>query len=255
MKQFVAISLIAALTIIATGNGSNVSAQRDSYRAGSGEIGQVLRRIEQESTQFRASLYAALDRSRLDGSAQEDNINEFVRNFDSAAESLRDRFRRGADVSADVRELLNRAAFINRFLNRHQLSPSAQQDWGRLRGDLDQLARYYNVESRWDNVPGSPYDNRNRFASRLTGTYSLDATRSDRVGRVAKIATRGLSAEDQQRVRDMLSRRLEAPEMLAIDRQGRTITIASTRAPQFTFEADGRERTEKTPRGRTIRVS
>ena len=255
IKQFVATSLIAALTVIAIGSGSVVSAQRDSYRAGSGEIGQVLRRIDQESTQFRASLYAALDRSRLDGSAQEDNINEFVRNFDSAAATLRDRFRQGSDVSAEVRELLHRAVFINRFMNRHQLSPSAKQDWGRLRADLDQLARYYNVESRWDNVPGSPYDNRNRFASRLTGTYSLDATRSDRVGRVAKIATRALSPEDQQRVRDMLSRRLEAPEMLAIHRQGRTITMASTRAPQLTFEADGRERIEQTPRGRTIRVN
>jgi len=255
INQFVATSLIAALTIIAIGSGSDVSAQRDSYRAGSTEIGQVLRRIDQESTQFRASLYAALDRSRLDGSVQEDNINEFVRNFDSAAAVLRDRFRQGVDVSAEVRELLNRAVFINRFMIRHQLSQSAEQDWGRLRADLEQLARYYNVESRWDNVPGSPYDNRNRFVSRLTGTYSLDATRSDRVGRVAKIATRGLSPEDQQRVRDMLSRRLEAPEMLAIDRQGRTITIASTRARQLTFEADGRERIEQTQRGRTIRVS
>src|SRR5215813_1294665 len=193
INQFVATSLIAALTIIAIGNASVVSAQRDSYRAGSAEIGQVLRRIDQESTQFRASLYAALDRSRLDGSVQEDNINEFVRNFGSSAAVLRDRFRQGADVSAEVRELLNRAAFINRFMNRYQLSQSAEQDWGRLRTDLDQLAHYYNVESRWDNVPGSPYDNRNRFASRLTGTYSLDATRSDRVGRVAKIATRGMS--------------------------------------------------------------
>ena len=255
INQFLGTSLIAALTIITIGSGSDVSAQRDSYRAGSTEIGQVLRRIDQESTQFRASLYAALDRSRLDGSVQEDNINEFVRNFDSAAAVLRDRFRQGADASAEVRELLNRAAFINRFMNRHHLSQSAEQDWGRLRADLEQLARYYNVESRWDNVPGSPYDNRNRFASRLTGTYSLDATRSDRVGRVAKIATRGLSPEDQQRARDMLSRRLEAPEMLAIDRQGRTITIASTRAPQLTFEADGRERIEQTQRGRTIRVN
>ncbi|HKA17374.1 MAG TPA: hypothetical protein VKN18_03575 [Blastocatellia bacterium] len=255
INQFVATSLIAALTIIAIGNASVVSAQRDSYRADSAQVGQLLRRIDQESTQFRASLYAALDRSRLDGSVQEDNINEFVRSFDSAAATLRDRFRQGGDVSADVREVLNRAAFINRFMIRHQLSQSAEQDWGRLRADLVQLARYYNVESRWDSGPGSPYDNRNRLASRLTGTYRLDSTRSDRVGRVAKIATRGLLPEEQQRVRDNLSRRLQAPEMLAIDRQGRTIIMASTRGPQLTFEADGRERVEQTPRGRTIRVT
>src|SRR5262249_46456476 len=53
----------------------------------------------------------------------------------------------------------------------------------------------------------------------------------------------------------MLSWRLAAPEMLAIGRQGRNITIASTRARQFSFEADGRDRIEQTPRGRTVRVN
>ena len=262
INQVLATLMIAALTIIGIGNRYVVSAQRDSYRTSGADVGQLLRRIDQEATQFRASLYAALDRSRLDGSAQEDNINEFVRSFESAAATMRDRFRQGADLSPDVREVLNRAAFINRFMNRHQLSQSAEQDWARLRADMDQLAGYYHVESRWDNVPGpyndrpgSPYDNRNRVSSRLTGTYSLDSTRSDRVGRVAKIATRGMSPDEQQRVRDMLSRRLEAPDMLAIDRQGRAITIASTRAPQLTFEADGRDRIEQTPRGRTIHLN
>lgn len=42
--------------------------------------------------------------------------------------------------------------------------------------------------------------------------------------------------------------------MLAIDRRGRAVTIASTRAPQINFTADGREQVETTPRGRTVRV-
>jgi hypothetical protein len=42
--------------------------------------------------------------------------------------------------------------------------------------------------------------------------------------------------------------------MLAIDRRGNQITIASTRAPQISFTADGREQVETTPRGRSVRV-
>ena len=42
--------------------------------------------------------------------------------------------------------------------------------------------------------------------------------------------------------------------MLAIDRRGNSVTIASTRAPQINFTADGREQVETTPRGRTVRV-
>jgi hypothetical protein len=52
----------------------------------------------------------------------------------------------------------------------------------------------------------------------------------------------------------MLSR-LESPEMLAIERQGSTVTIASSRAPQSTFEADGSERQEQLPNGRSARVT
>lgn len=42
--------------------------------------------------------------------------------------------------------------------------------------------------------------------------------------------------------------------MLAIDRRGNSVTIASTRAPQINFIADGREQVENTPQGRQVRV-
>jgi hypothetical protein len=42
--------------------------------------------------------------------------------------------------------------------------------------------------------------------------------------------------------------------MLAIDRRGTSVTIASTRAPQISFTADGREQVETTQSGRTVRV-
>jgi YmgG-like glycine-zipper protein len=163
-----------------------------------------------------------------------------------------------------VSDVLNRAAYIERFMRRARLASNVEQIWTQLRSDLDTLAGYYNVTWRWDspepgqgNTGPGRWDgpNRGRYANRFTGTYTLDPTRSDRVGRVARIATRGVSPEEQQRLRDMISRRLEAPETLALQREGRSVTIASTRAPQVTFEADGRTRTEQTPRGRTISVN
>jgi hypothetical protein len=51
-----------------------------------------------------------------------------------------------------------------------------------------------------------------------------------------------------------LVRRLDPPETLAIERRGSNITIASSRAPQISFVADGREHVETTPNGRTVRV-
>jgi hypothetical protein len=55
-------------------------------------------------------------------------------------------------------------------------------------------------------------------------------------------------------VYDSLIRRLDSPETLAIDQRGTNVTIASSRAPQINFVADGREQVETNPNGRTVRV-
>jgi hypothetical protein len=267
-RKLVSAALIAALMITSIGAGLSVSAQQRAYRVSEQEVDQLLRRIEQGSVRFRQSLYMALNQTPIDGTRQEDNINDFVRNFETSTATLRDRFRQRRDVATDVSEVLNRAAFIDRFMQRHNLAATAERDWADLRSDLDVLSRYYTVTWRWDTGTSERGDagrrwddrrwddrsDRRRLANMLTGTYQVDTARSDRVGRAARIATRGLSTEQQQRIREMISRRMEAPEMIAIEREGRNITIASTRAPQVTFEADGRERVEQTPRGRTIRV-
>ena len=233
--------------------GRPVSPQQRAYRVGEQQVDQLLGRIESRSGQFRRSLYDALNRTPIDGTRQEDNINEFVRSFETATVNLRDRFRGRRDVADDVREVLNRAVYIDGFMRRHNLAASAEEDWRALRSDLDVLADYYNVTWGWDNGPSTP--GRNWAANRLTGTYRLDDSRSDNVWKVAMRVTRGLTEEERQRLRDMIERRLEAPEMLAIERRGRNVTVASSRAPQVTFDADGRDRVEQTDRGRTVRVN
>jgi Protein of unknown function (DUF3011)/YMGG-like Gly-zipper len=91
-------------------------------------------------------------------------------------------------------------------------------------------------------------------SSRLTGTYRLNQSRSDNPATVADRVARNLPGGDQQRLRNSVMRRLEAPESLAIERRGRTITISSSRAAQVTFEADGHEQTEQSRNGRSIRT-
>ena len=93
---------------------------------------------------------------------------------------------------------------------------------------------------------------RGNFGNRLTGTYTLDTARSDNVQRAANQATRGLNTQDAERVRTALLRRLEAPQRMALEQNGRRLTIVSTSAPQVTIEADGRGQTETRPNGRTV---
>ena len=62
----------------------------------------------------------------------------------------------------------------------------------------------------------------------LTGTYRLNQGRSDNVDAIADRATRNLPRGEQQRLHNAVMRRLEAPAALAIERDGRAITIASS---------------------------
>ena len=115
------------------------------------------------------------------------------------------------------------------------------------------------VNTRNSDVSDVHYDWRGGWytsvTDRLTGTYRLDSERSDDAGKTADRVTRGLSRGEQQRLRGAIVRRLEAPESLALERDGRTITMASSQARQVTFEADGREQVEQSSNGRRMRTT
>jgi hypothetical protein len=89
--------------------------------------------------------------------------------------------------------------------------------------------------------------------SQLTGTYRLDTTRSDDARATAEKAVSDLSSQVQVRVLDEVMMPLEAPYMLAIERRGNMITIASSNAPRIAFAADGQERSEAAANGSIVR--
>ena len=90
---------------------------------------------------------------------------------------------------------------------------------------------------------------RTALDSHLTGVYRLDLASSDKLYSVVAGASSNLPFGEQQRFFIDLSVRLTPPDQIAIERRGHTINIASSRAPRTTFEADGRERVERTNDG------
>jgi YMGG-like Gly-zipper len=97
-----------------------------------------------------------------------------------------------------------------------------------------------------------------RVSGALNGTWRLNPSRSDNVEEAVDRALGGVASNPQgqpDRMRDRLTRRLDSPETIAIEQRGRRITVASTRAPQATFEADGRDRTETLNNGRSVRLN
>jgi hypothetical protein len=120
------------------------------YRVSDREVETILRRIEQQSDRFRAALDSSLDRSRLNGSNQEDDINRFVKEFYEQTKTLRDHFDDHKSTSADVQSVLDRAASIDSFMRRNRMrDDKAAREWEQLRGNLDELAQVYNVSWQW----------------------------------------------------------------------------------------------------------
>jgi hypothetical protein len=93
-----------------------------------------------------------------------------------------------------------------------------------------------------------------RTDTRLTGLYRLDETASDdprnAAGRVAQTDAFGTQSERTEQ----LIERLTSPEQLAIERRARIVSIASSRAPRITFDADGQDHTERAADGHTVRT-
>jgi hypothetical protein len=114
------------------------------------DVEKILRRIEQQSDRFRSALDSSLDKSRFDGTRQEDDINRFVKEFYEQTKRLRDHFNDHKSTSADVQSVLDRAANIDSFMRRNPLRRNnAAREWARLRTNLDELAQAYNVGWQW----------------------------------------------------------------------------------------------------------
>jgi outer membrane murein-binding lipoprotein Lpp len=108
-----------------------------------------LHRIEQQSERFQGRLDSALDHSRLEGTAREDDINAFIKEFNNEVKRLRDRSDDHKSVAADVQSVLDRAARIDEFMSQRRLNRNAQEEWARLKTNLDELAQAYSVDWRW----------------------------------------------------------------------------------------------------------
>jgi len=261
---------MAMLVVVGLTNAAD--AQIRTSRASTYQTRTVITRLETSTDNFRRYTETAINRSPINNTNREDRITDFINDFEAATDTLRRDFDAGQNIDADVQAVLERALFIDRFMTRNRLTVQAQNQWTSMRTDLNSLARLYNVSWNWNRVPdynaGYPangYPNGNTqtgnwgggrgIDSRLTGTYRLNRSQSDDINNVLSRYETGIAVGDRDRIRRNMERRLTAPEMLAIEKVGNTVNLASSLSPQVAFQADGVARTETTRNGRTIRTT
>jgi hypothetical protein len=241
------------------------------YRVSDTQLRNVVARIENKTDRFKNQMATALDQSRWNSTNREDDINAMISDFENATDRLRNSIGSTSAYNNEANDVLTRAAYINQFMARNRLNYTVQNQWSSLRTDLNTLARYYNLSWNWNqtlppygntgnypNVPTYPNNNypngryRPGLNNRLTGTYRLNTSLSDNVSEVVNRSINVYSTTDRPNFGRNLERRLSSPNMLAIERVGRNVTIASSNAPQIAFSADGVARRETNERGRTV---
>lgn len=231
-----------------TGGGSGPN----GYNLSDMQMRQLVQRLNTSATTFSRNF--RMDLNRVTDRYSADETRRQLSQFETALVQLRNRVNSRQSTASDVRNVLDPASYLNNYVANQQLSYQTENNWNNLRSDLDRLASAYNVAWNWSNAPGPDYGDNSGTRRDLTGTFRLNSSRGDDARQAVDAATRNLSLAERQRVYDSLLRRLDPPNMLAIERRGTSVTIASTRAPQINFNADNREQVETTPNGRQVRV-
>jgi hypothetical protein len=157
----------------------NAASQDMPYRVDDRQVVQLLNQIGDKANQFDKSLERLFDRTRIDDPRGREEVHQSVKDFRQATARLRDRVNSRQSNTLDVEEVLRRGVSIDGFMQRYQLSAEAEQNWLSLRGELDRLARAYNVAWNWSNLGYTASEPGAGFHHRLTGTYQLENTRGD----------------------------------------------------------------------------
>jgi hypothetical protein len=227
-----------------------------TYTVSASQVRTLLSRLRLKTNNYKRQMEAAL-RTDTTADQSDDAFAEYLADFETAELRLNQRFESRQSTSADASDVLTRAAYIDQFMTRNRLNAQTQAQWRNLKADLNTLATYYNVNWDWNQpIPSTTGQgggiNPRNFDARLTGTYRLNTSLSENTTAAIDQALNTTAAAERENYRRRLEQRLSSPEVIAIEKNGTTVTLASSILPQVTFQADGVARSETNARGRTV---
>jgi len=148
MNLFVGLSAVLMLLTFV----SDASAQRRRESRGrmrsKAEVKRIINRVEDRVDNFVKNYDRSLDRSRLNGTSREDWLNRRARDLEKATDELAREFdRRDAWIENkdEVRRCLNIASDIDRNMKNYRYGKTTENNWSRVRYELNTLADVYNL--------------------------------------------------------------------------------------------------------------
>lgn len=174
MNRFRNLVAVFAFSLLILGLPAIASAQwgnnrNDDYNRNGGNYNRnlqsTIKNLKNRSNQFERRIDRELDNSRYDERRREDRLNQLAQDFANAAENLDNQYdnRRDYNSSQDeAQRVLTLGSQIDRQISRARLNNNVQNDWNRIRQDLQVLASAYNFNNNRNNRGNNRNNNRNR---------------------------------------------------------------------------------------------
>lgn len=190
------------------------------------------------------------DETSLDGASSK---------LQQSIEDFSEKLARNEDSASDLTETLFAAKEVNDIMANISVSRTATEDWKEVKTDLERLASIYGIQWDWSGRSTMPAPVRTSSTStavksNFTGTYRLDQSRSDNISEVVDQALRSANVSNREEARQDLEAKLQSPDEIAIEQQGKNVTLVSTLSQPITLSTDGSAREETLPDGTILRI-
>ena len=142
------------------------------------QVRDVAERIKDRSHSLERSVDRFLDNSRVNGTRQEDRINDEVHQFRRVADNFRSRVGNSRDINrsaGEAQQLLNAAYGVDRMLSRLRVDSRTYADWREIEQDLRYVANIYGLRYDGNNNRRGGYDD--RYDPRYPNNYPNDRNR------------------------------------------------------------------------------
>jgi hypothetical protein len=141
LAMLVAVVALVASPVFAQGRSrGKIVSKRDVER--------IIDRLEKSTDAFKKAVDRELDRSIIDGTRQEDRINDRVSDLENAADRLRSRFDRSdnwRETRDDVERVVDAANAITGLFERVSAYSPVRARWLVVRTDVNTLAAAYDL--------------------------------------------------------------------------------------------------------------
>ncbi len=239
------IALIIAFGLIFFGLASEFYAQNSG-------TSETVRKINIKFEDFRYNLNANLNRESFNRE-DENEINGYMNELEDSIVNFEEKFQKQVEKPDDVSLIINSTENVSRFVAKSKLDAKVQNSWRDFRGLVESLSNNYSVTTNEISTP-DPRISSKYFDNGLNGTYKLDVSRSDNAREIITEATQNSPQFEKDAALRHFDEKLDSPQVIAIDNNGNSVSIASSKSPRVSFDTNGREKIQKTNDGRNIRI-